>query len=96
MVGKTTIIRRRSERPPREMNQILKDAERMIVSWGRRVGQAGNPEDLGQYRSLIKAMRQGEALAVAGFREQGYTDAQIAAGAGCSKRNVLRRWPRNR
>lgn len=88
-------IRRRAQRPPRETEEILNDAERMILGWGRRVGRS-DPEDLAQYRRLLKAFRQGETLAVAGLRFQGHSDQEIADGAKMTKRNVLKRWPRTR
>ena len=86
-------IRRRKNRPPRDTEEVLNDAKRMIRGFARRVGE-GDPEYFAKYRELVKTLREGEGLVVAGLRAQKHTETDIAKGGGMSRRNLQKRWPR--
>lgn len=89
----TKNIRRRRERPPRDTDEILADAKRMVLGFAKRAAQS-DPEHFGQYRDLIMIFRQGEDIIVTGLRGQGHSDEDIATGGKMSRRNVRKRWPR--
>jgi hypothetical protein len=84
--------RRRASRY-RETPDYADAVGRLIAAFGKRVAD-GDPDELLLLRSLGEAVRQAEAVAVAGLREQGHSDQVIANELGCSRQAVEQRWPR--
>lgn len=85
-------IRRRSERPPREADEVLRDAQRFVRAMGRRVEY---PEHLALLRlGVRKALDEAEALGVDQLRANGYSNQEIGMALGVTRWAVLRRWPR--
>jgi hypothetical protein len=85
---------RNRRRKDRENPEFAGAAERIISALGRRIAD-GNPDELLLLRALGTTIREAEAVAVAGLREQGHSDAIIANELGCTRQAVEQRWPRS-
>ncbi len=79
--------------PYRMTPEVADGVQRLIMALGKRVA-VGDPGDLLILRSLATTVREAEAVAVAGLREQGHSDQVIATELGCSRQAVEQRWPR--
>ena len=89
-----TKIRRRKDRPPRETEEILRDAQRFVRAMGRKVQ---DPEHLVMLRQGVRqALDEAEAIGAAQLRVNGYTDGEIGKVLGVTRWAVARRWPRAR
>ena len=85
-------IRRRKDRPPREAEEVLADAQRFVRAMGRRVE---DPDHLVLLRNgLHRALAEAELIGVTRLRERGYSDRMIGEAFGLSRWAVMRRWPR--
>lgn len=86
-------VRRRRDRPKREPEELLKDAQRFVRNAGRWVQ---DPDQLALLRNgLHKALGEAEQTAVDQLRANGYTNGEIGAPLGVTRWAVMRRWPRS-
>jgi hypothetical protein len=98
--GKATLrpIRRRADRPERELPEHASGARRFVRALGRRVGD-GDPYDLPELLAIHDAVDEALRVAVERLRERGYSDRAIGEGfpgGGISRQAVEQRWPRKK
>jgi hypothetical protein len=78
---------------PASNNDVMEAIERMIRALGRRVAQ-DDPDTVILLDMIRIALDDAYAAGVAGWRNVGFSDAQIGREMGVSKQAVQRRWPR--
>lgn len=88
-------VRRRRTRPQREAPEIGKDLQRFIRRFGERVA-VGDPDGLQLLLDLEQVVVEAKAIAVAGFRSQGYSDQTIGESVGKYRQWVEFHWPRRK
>lgn len=89
---KPALSRKRSK-IERTDEQIAGAVERQIIALGKRVA-AADPDAARLLLGLARAVEEATAVAVAGWRRTGYSDAQIGRELGVTKQAVQQRWPR--
>lgn len=80
-------------RQPRSDDDVADAAVRMIRALGRRAATA-DPDSARLLRMLVDELDQAFALAVAGWRSQGFSDSMIGSELRVTKQAVQQRWPR--
>lgn len=84
---------RRSAPTHRSDEDVAEAIARMIGALGRRCADA-DPDTAALLRLLQTELDDAFALAVAGWRAAGASDAQIGRELGVTKQAVQQRWPR--
>jgi hypothetical protein len=84
---------RRRRQATREAPDIAARLGQQIAALGRRVAD-GDPDGLALLADLRAAVGAAEAVAVAGLRAQGHSDATLGRELGISKQAIAQRWPR--
>lgn len=80
-------------RPYRDTADVAEAVERLI----RTVGKRCATEDADALKNLVAleaSLAEAWAIAIAGIRESGATDAQIGRELGVTRQAVQQRWPR--
>lgn len=94
MGDKRALSRRRRSRGYRETPEVADGVGRIILAVGKRIATE-DPADLEILLGLDVRLSEAWALAVAGIRRSGFSDAEIGAVLGVTKQAVQQRWPRS-
>lgn len=77
----------------RSDEEIADAVRRMVRALGRRVAES-DPEAIVLLESIGHEVATQTRVAVAGWRESGFTDGMIGGVLGVTKQAVQQRWPR--
>jgi hypothetical protein len=90
---RATRPRKRPKRE-RETPEYADMVERMIMAYGRRVGE-GDVEELPRMIDMHRVLEEALDQAVVGLRRFGYSWGQIAKRTGTSRQAAQQRWGRS-
>lgn len=95
----TSALRAELRRRPKPARQEKETGEivRFLAGQLRRLSArmaAEDPDGLKELRLLAEELESAIAIAVAGYRRSGFSDADIGRELGVSKQAVQQRWPR--
>ena len=85
---------RKRPRRERETPEYADMVERMILAYGRRVGE-GDVEELPRMIDMHRVLEEALDRAVVGLREFGYSWGEIAKRTGTSRQAAQQRWGRD-
>lgn len=79
---------------PREVAETARAARRFIRAVGRKIAEAGDPEDVDELLALERTLTDALHTAVHGLRRQGRSDGEIARALRITRQAVSQRFPR--
>jgi hypothetical protein len=94
---KRALSAKRAQRPrePRSDEELVDAVLRMLRAIGRRASTA-DPDGARLLRLVDEELAEAWSVAVAGWRDVGFSDTQIGREMGVTKQAVQQRFPRDR
>jgi hypothetical protein len=89
---KVTLTRNRRSRAVVETDDYAAFVRRVVASYGRRVGHAGDVDALAGLVALGDEIEAATQNAVTGLRGHGYSWAEIALRLGITRQAAQQRW----